>query len=1364
MARARLTLGAAGTCLAAITVGMSGVVFAGCHRGGGGGGGSTPPATSTTPLLTSIAPAQGAPGDIITVRGFNFAPRLLDNVVLFRSVRGAAEILGVVIDVAFTGEDDARFGTASELRVVVPTGVQSGTCDLGVDTGAEIVLAGALAFTGTPQVVGVAIGLDGRRGSISYSVDSGATPASVEVYGFNMESIAAANVYDPLIDVPVASPGVESFTPSGAGSWTLPPGMTAVSIAVPADLSPPDLVCEEGRTPLRFELVATMPDGATLDLPPFEVQCLTLEAAGYVPPSITGFLLPSGVRSGDVAITYALFEDPARTRWDLVPEFLDPNSGDWIPCAPRIDAIPSNGDRVLTGGATSLPVSGTFVAPGEQATFVWDTRDPAGGLPAGRIVTRVRLVPASFEDWWALDFTACPTAAWESSPIVIDNDEPHAGTISESFTTLLHFDPDRSSGVSWDTATGTLSGGTAGAPVFGTGSEDIVLRAGSTYTFDTDTGAARLEGAAPEDLFALGNPGAALDPPEFWMRTFVVESEAIIEVAGRNALVIRASGTGASDDIVARIDGTFDLSGERGSRPDPLAVPPIGLGGRGGPGGTDGGAGGLVIADGTNTPGLITGEIGSVSADGPSGGGAGRNVSQLKARLNVNNPKPGPGGGGGHATAGGDGRLSFSQATTVQTPPGRGGSMRGDDRMTRLTGGAGGGGGAGLAFRGGVGAVLVSRAGGGGGGGGGAFQLTAAGSIAVGGSILCDGGLGEVGETGGPPSPGGGGSGGGILLQATGDITLDDTSLLRAMGARGGFIGAPANPQLAGGIGAPGRIRLEAKGAIAAAGLANFSGVQGPESAQLITLAVDPIDGGTGSDGVLDLTGSSGTFLVDTNRGEIFAPGDDEPLLTGASGDGEFHFEDLVIPAGVTLCARGDEPFILRVSGRAEVRGTIDVGGDEGGQVNLFAAPPLAGPGGAGGAGGGAGGAGGTATVEDVIHGARGGYPPPLPEEYRAYEASSQPGEPEPPPKDTTSGGFIVVPATGGESVRLGCGTPCRPGHGGGGGYALDGSDGVTPAVTDGVSGTGGRAFGTPGLRNPATGNPLRVGGTGGAGGGGSYKTGLTVPGSGGGGAGGFFQLSVDGQSIIGPTARILAEGGDAFQAPRGGSNGGAGAGGAILLEGENGMVFETGGDGSGPYISALGGTANLVPTADFDGVPGADYEGNGVLLAGDGAPGRILIRSRVPFNTEPAASPSPVYLQYPQATNAPAKGIFPLPSLGDFVLAESVLTWATTLPYRVVQEGGVSSAEAKFSHAGVSLRPASQPAGTSVLVRFEGAEESRDAPGTPGEFRGLVQDPSVLDGADYLRMTFFFYAPATGSVVPALDEITIPIDFTPLR
>ncbi len=447
------------------------------------------------------------------------------------------------------------------------------------------------------------------------------------------------------------------------------------------------------------------------------------------------------------------------------------------------------------------------------------------------------------------------------------------------------------------------------------------------------------------------------------------------------------------------------------------------------------------------------------------------------------------------------------------------------------------------------------------------------------------------------------------------------------------------------------------------------------------------------------------------------------------------------------------------MNGDLEVRGEINVSGLDGGQVNTAGAEPVAGAGGTPGPGGGAGGAGGIATSSDVTHPEAGGYPPPLPDANRADVPDF--GEFDPPPTSGPGEPFVVFPATAGESVNSSCGSGCVPGHGGGGGYSSSGGNGATGA--NGSSGVGGLFFGNKFLQNPDNGDPLPVGGTGGAGGGGRFASpGGAMGGSGGGGAGGYVQISVNGPAIFGSTARIVADGGRAFQAPAGGGNGGGGAGGAVLIEGDGLMVFETGTANSSPRISVLGGAANVPPTADFDGVPGVDYAGNGLANAGgSGAPGRILIRSPIGFNEQPATTASPPYIEYPTGAGAPATGVFPNAIVGAFTLGVTQETVAATLPYRVTQELGIVSSNSTFSLPVVRYLPALQPAGTSARVRVEGASESLETPGGPGNFQGLVEDPSVLNGSEYLRLTIFLYSTAFGSVVPTIDQVDIPVGFS---
>ncbi len=432
-----------------------------------------------------------------------------------------------------------------------------------------------------------------------------------------------------------------------------------------------------------------------------------------------------------------------------------------------------------------------------------------------------------------------------------------------------------------------------------------------------------------------------------------------------------------------------------------------------------------------------------------------------------------------------------------------------------------------------------------------------------------------------------------------------------------------------------------------------------------------------------------------------------------------------------------------------------------GGQVDVTGSVPIQGAGGAGTAGGGAGGAGGFTDGTLVLDGEAGGLPPGLPPEL-----IPDPNAGAPPGGDGELLTQAVVVATGGESRAVLCPTTgaCYPGHGGGGGYSAAGEDGAAATGGAVTTGTGGEPFGTPYLANPETGAPLTVGGTGGAGGGGNSDgigDGSITPGTGGGGAGGYLQLSVGGALLIGPTARLLADGGNAYQAPAYGGNGGGGAGGAIKIQCNGLVTFETGPAGTAPIVRAQAGVANQSPTADFDANNIVDYAGNGLHSAGGaGAPGRIRIESLAGFAAIAATNCGTSIILYTQPYNIPLTGVCPVATIGYFEEGGQIRSEARTLPFPVAREGGVQDLSAVLAAPELAFQSSLLPANTRVKVLLEGARESLDVPGTPGEFYGLVSDPSLIGGAEYLRLRFLLFADANGGNVPAIDFVNIPIDF----
>ena len=226
----------------------------------------------------------------------------------------------------------------------------------------------------------------------------------------------------------------------------------------------------------------------------------------------------------------------------------------------------------------------------------------------------------------------------------------------------------------------------------------------------------------------------------------------------------------ATGDVI--IAGTIDVSGS--SSVGNTLFGNDGQPGLGGPGGYNGGQGGLVLGSRRGGDGL-----------GPGGGSAGA--------VNPNNGSEGMGGGGGgYAAPGGAVSGTSSNGTNWSIP---GGPSYGSIFIQPLIGGSGGGGGGGSA----------TIRGEGGGGGGGAILIASSGAIELRatGRILANGGnTGTNVSTTFSPGCGAGGSGGAIRIVAN---AVRGNGLLQAAGG----LGASSNC-LGNGIGAPGRIRIEA--------------------------------------------------------------------------------------------------------------------------------------------------------------------------------------------------------------------------------------------------------------------------------------------------------------------------------------------------------------------------------------------------------------------------------------------------------------------------------------------------------------------------------------------------------------------------
>ena len=771
----------------------------------------TPAVAGPATTLTSIAPTELAPGDEVTLMIAD-SPADVRLRIDFESSDARVRIPASVITDETRGDDRI-------VTVVVPNGVRSGRVrvDLLTDTGPLEVIADpfdADLFTAAPHLVGYAMGIEGDRDVIlAFATD--ADPAAVVLYGYNLETITGASLDNSLND-PIDADSVVAFDPDDF-DYELPAGMTGVVVELP-EFGPmflgPGSLCVDGSAPLAIALEGEWPSGATFEIPPIDVQMIDGTALPFrpepVPASIRGWLMPTGTRSGEIEITYLLWEDSASSRWTLIPEFRDPTVLDdddflaWRPCASS-PLLHENGFLVLPGNSAHPSRVAGMIGPGMVQRFVWDTTEALedGGLPSGRTVTRLRFRATNREESVG---TACAVGVWESGPIVIDNPSNVFSTIEESFDSLETF---ASGDAIWDAAAGELRGTVDGVSPFGEGTAVVEILAGETVVFDTDLGSLVRIDPAPLDYFAIDdNPGAAQSPPEFWVESLSIESGAIVEVVGSAPLVIRCAGVDDPDATVVQIGSVIDVSGEEGEEGSVIGGDGIGgLGGAGGPGGGSGGRGGSIAVNGMNDNRPVTSMLLATDGEGVAPGEGGLDISLTRNFGFISNPRGGPGGGGGHRDIGEAGVILLSNSIR-QSEPGEGGEVAGSERIDLLFGGSGGGGGGAVPLRADndPDVPVTGRGGGGGGGGGGAVQIVAAGSIVIDGAIIADGGNGADPVSAGGGAPGGGGSGGAIFLQATGTVEFGDDSLLRAMGALGARVGTTVR----GGFGSPGRIRIEA--------------------------------------------------------------------------------------------------------------------------------------------------------------------------------------------------------------------------------------------------------------------------------------------------------------------------------------------------------------------------------------------------------------------------------------------------------------------------------------------------------------------------------------------------------------------------
>lgn len=247
--------------------------------------------------------------------------------------------------------------------------------------------------------------------------------------------------------------------------------------------------------------------------------------------------------------------------------------------------------------------------------------------------------------------------------------------------------------------------------------------------------------------------------------TFNIDPGVTVGVTGTQPLIIRCTGA-------VTINGTLTARGGNGG--NGVTFSTFGIGGVGVAGGGNGGNGVY---------------LGS-AAPGSAGSGLG-----------------GVGNGGGGWSGGGGAGYSAVGASSGSSSGGFGGPIYGNANISGFEAGSGGGGGSGG----------NSCGSGGGGAGGGLIYINSAVSITIGatGLVNVNGGNGGT-DGGGNCGGGGGGSGGSIIMQSP---SMTHNGTLQASGGAGGASNVPGNPYYGvGGVGAPGRIRLDYNGALNGSG------------------------------------------------------------------------------------------------------------------------------------------------------------------------------------------------------------------------------------------------------------------------------------------------------------------------------------------------------------------------------------------------------------------------------------------------------------------------------------------------------------------------------------------------------------------
>ncbi|MFH1999425.1 MAG: hypothetical protein ABIK28_07075, partial [Planctomycetota bacterium] len=358
--------------------------------------------------------------------------------------------------------------------------------------------------------------------------------------------------------------------------------------------------------------------------------------------------------------------------------------------------------------------------------------------------------------------------------------------------------------------------------------------------------------------------------------------------------------------------------------------------------------------------------------------------------------------------------------------------------------------------------------------------------------------------------------------------------------------------------------------------------------------------GGSGELGDLLPGGYSSVVYLDTDY-QVF------PLLDGSTPgiltpkvvtDGRFNFQNIHIPAGVTIYGRGSNPLVFTATGEVLIEGTIDLDGRQGTIDVAFDSAFIPNPGGSGGPAAGRGGA----------------SQPTVPVNFQAVTMihTAPAGETGWGPRNAQQIGGVGGDTGAHPDVGWGGAMQHKysRGAGGGGGTFLQtgtqGWEGLGTFVPDinGVpvpksppsGGAPGNAFFTDSdLNNNFFGDKGEytqlVGGQGGGGAGcrwdslnpgcipntppGQPHCRWDAKGGGGGGGGGALAIYALGQIKISETGRILARGGEGGRGEQIGSGnfgggGGGGSGGAVILQSGNKIILEESSDPDPEAIGAI--------------------------------------------------------------------------------------------------------------------------------------------------------------------------------------------------